>query len=270
MGTTSPIWLDEAFRTAKQDFINGLKTPSRYDFSKLQTIDDFYNAAEDIQRQQAKTKTLRALKKIEPFIMGMNDYLGTIDTFVQAKAGILALIWVNRPTPEIHGLLLTHARFPRIGPPQATTTDGKPSSHGLREHPTSETVLDRRTLDGDLVFEYAATEWLEHIKACSFDEDFNRLPNVLSGLFKTRKITATRMPAVSNNISSAFEGFRHHLDVRNYPINADKQIGKARHGLLEDDDGLAHTITRTPKITNVALQDECRGLLPFSRPCENG
>ncbi|KAI1120580.1 hypothetical protein F5Y10DRAFT_272930 [Nemania abortiva] len=93
MTTISQNWLDDAFRAAKHDFISGLKNPSRYDFSNLQTIDDVYNEAENIQKAQAKTKTLRALKKIEPFIVGINDYSDTIDTFVQAKAEILALLW---------------------------------------------------------------------------------------------------------------------------------------------------------------------------------
>ncbi|KAI0101764.1 hypothetical protein GGR51DRAFT_563230 [Nemania sp. FL0031] len=93
MATRSSTWLDDAFRAAKRNFINGLKNPSVYDFSNLQTIDDVYNETDKIQREQAKTKTLRALKKIEPFILGINDYASTIDTFIQAKAEILALIW---------------------------------------------------------------------------------------------------------------------------------------------------------------------------------
>ncbi|KAJ8129744.1 hypothetical protein O1611_g3888 [Lasiodiplodia mahajangana] len=95
MAAISSTWLDEAFRTAKHDFISGLKNPSVYDFSKFQTIDDVYDEAERIQKEQAKTKTLRALKKIEPFIVGINNYSSTIDTFVQAKAEILALLWMT-------------------------------------------------------------------------------------------------------------------------------------------------------------------------------
>ena len=56
-----------------------------------------YDATREVQRQQAKTKTYRGLKRIEPLIKVLQEYSSVIDTFVQVKPDIMGLIWV-RPT----------------------------------------------------------------------------------------------------------------------------------------------------------------------------
>ncbi|KAI5925083.1 hypothetical protein F4810DRAFT_660893 [Camillea tinctor] len=93
MARNTSDWLADAFDTAKDDFIRSLKTPSRYDFSKLQTINDVYDATDEIQKKQVQTKILRGLKRIEPFIEALKEYTAVIEVFVQVKPDILALIW---------------------------------------------------------------------------------------------------------------------------------------------------------------------------------
>lgn len=94
MAAQPSLWLGEAFATAKEDFKRSLKNPAQYDFSKVTSIDDVYDEAEKIQRQQAKTKTLRGLNRLQPFLNALNEYSGIIDAFVQAKPEIMSLIWV--------------------------------------------------------------------------------------------------------------------------------------------------------------------------------
>lgn len=95
--TATTSWLEVAFLSAKKDFLASLKnkTTSKFDFSKLATVDDVYEAASEIQRQQAKTKSYRGLKRIEPFIKVLQEYGGVADTFAQIKPDILCLIWVR-------------------------------------------------------------------------------------------------------------------------------------------------------------------------------
>ncbi|KAK3983781.1 hypothetical protein QBC44DRAFT_45029 [Cladorrhinum sp. PSN332] len=89
--------LDSSFKAAKDAFLNNL-TPSakaRIDLVKLEqsSIDDVYQEATKIQKQQAKTKTLRGLKKIDPLLTALKEFAAVVDVFVQAKADILSLIW---------------------------------------------------------------------------------------------------------------------------------------------------------------------------------
>ncbi|KAK2768084.1 nacht domain protein [Colletotrichum kahawae] len=93
MAADTPPWLEEAFESAKKNFLKSLTNPTKYDFSRIHSIDDVYNATDEIQKQQAQTKTLRGLNKLKPFINGLNQYAGTIEVFIQAKADILSLIW---------------------------------------------------------------------------------------------------------------------------------------------------------------------------------
>jgi hypothetical protein len=95
--TRTATWLDAAFLSAKQEFLGSLTNKTLFDFSKLTTVDDVYNAATEIQRQQAKTKSFRGLKRIEPFIKVLQEYGGVADTFAQIKPDILCLIWVRFP-----------------------------------------------------------------------------------------------------------------------------------------------------------------------------
>ena len=84
------------FESAKQEFLQNLKDAADYDFSQFTSIDKVYEATEKIQEEQGKTNTLRNLKRIQPYLDGLNQYAGVFDTFIQAKPEILTFIWVRR------------------------------------------------------------------------------------------------------------------------------------------------------------------------------
>ncbi|KAK7698936.1 hypothetical protein SLS57_012494 [Botryosphaeria dothidea] len=84
----------DAFEVAKEEFLLKFPNCSRYDFSKHSTIGDVYEATDQIQREQASKGTLRNLAKIKPFLDGLAKYEKVIETLVQVKPDVLALIWV--------------------------------------------------------------------------------------------------------------------------------------------------------------------------------
>lgn len=91
MATTGVL---EAFDAAKKEFLRDLPDSQKSKFSTLETIEDVYDATDQIQKEQANSGTLRNLRKIQPYLVCLNHYADAIETFVQAKAEILALIWV--------------------------------------------------------------------------------------------------------------------------------------------------------------------------------
>lgn len=99
MAANTQSWLDDAFKSAKNEFLKKLKNPAQYDFSKVTSIEEIYAQAEKIQKDQAKTKTLRGLKKLEPLINALRDYAGVIEVFVQVKPDVMGLVWVRTVPP---------------------------------------------------------------------------------------------------------------------------------------------------------------------------
>ena len=57
------------------------------------SIDQLYDVPDKLQEEQAKIGHLRHLSKIEPYLERLRDYVGAIDTFVQIKPDVLAIIW---------------------------------------------------------------------------------------------------------------------------------------------------------------------------------
>lgn len=96
MSSATPS-IEEGFISARDNFLRNLKDPDTWDLSKYTSIDDVWAATEEIQKEQAKTGTLRALGRIKPYLEGLNHYVSVIDTFAQIKSDLLCLIWV-RPT----------------------------------------------------------------------------------------------------------------------------------------------------------------------------
>ena len=94
MAQNEIAWISSAFENAKNDFVKNLKHPERYDFTKLTSAEVVYEEAVAIERRQAKSKSLSALRRIDPYIRGLEAYVGVIDTFAQCKADLLCLIWV--------------------------------------------------------------------------------------------------------------------------------------------------------------------------------
>lgn len=84
-----------AFDSAVKDFQDELPDKEAFNFQGIETIDDVYREIERTQEEQGQTRQLRNMKKIAPFIACLEEYSGVLETFVQAKASVLALIWVG-------------------------------------------------------------------------------------------------------------------------------------------------------------------------------
>ncbi len=83
-----------AFDTALSDFKAELKDDQVYnEMLQVTTIDQVYDATDEIQRKQAKEGHLRHLSKISPYLDRLNEYAAAIEVFLQVKPDILALIW---------------------------------------------------------------------------------------------------------------------------------------------------------------------------------
>lgn len=87
--------LVDAFDIAKNEFLSQFPNETPANFEEFTTINDVYKAAEDIQSEQARTRTTRNLRKIQPFLECLRHYGEVIETFVTVKPDILALIWVR-------------------------------------------------------------------------------------------------------------------------------------------------------------------------------
>ncbi|KAF5712258.1 Nacht domain-containing protein [Fusarium mundagurra] len=83
-----------AFEAAMLDFKDKLKGHSFYDqIIQMTSIEQVYQDIEKLQDKQAKSGRLRHLSKIQPFLDRLREYSGVVETFVQAKPDILALLW---------------------------------------------------------------------------------------------------------------------------------------------------------------------------------
>ncbi|KAL9046217.1 MAG: hypothetical protein Q9214_000892 [Letrouitia sp. 1 TL-2023] len=83
------------FDTARRDFLRELSDEEAEACSKFTSIDDVYDATDDIQKKQGETRTLQNLGKIQPYLECLNQYSGVLDTVVQIKPSVLAIIWVS-------------------------------------------------------------------------------------------------------------------------------------------------------------------------------
>lgn len=83
------------FDTAVKDFQDELADRDEIDFRGVETIDDVYKEIGIIQEEQGRKGKLRFIKRIEPFLACLEQYSNVLDTFVQVKANVLALIWVG-------------------------------------------------------------------------------------------------------------------------------------------------------------------------------
>ncbi len=82
------------FEKAIGEFKKNLKDETLYkEILTTTSIEQVYDLAEQIQTEQGKTGHLRHLSKIQKFLEKLDLYTSTIDTFVQVKPDILALIW---------------------------------------------------------------------------------------------------------------------------------------------------------------------------------
>ena len=84
----------KAFQDVVRDFKDKLHDDKLYSkIPQITSIDEVYNATDELQKVQARTGHLRHLSKIGPYLERLRDYSSIIGIFVQVKPDILALIW---------------------------------------------------------------------------------------------------------------------------------------------------------------------------------
>jgi hypothetical protein len=82
------------FEKSIRDFKANLKDDELYsEILQTTTIDQVYDITDKLQEEQAKNGHMRHLSKVGPFLERLRGYAGAIETFVQVKPDILALIW---------------------------------------------------------------------------------------------------------------------------------------------------------------------------------
>jgi hypothetical protein len=92
--TKSPDPAQPAFNKAMREFRAGLKDQALYSqILETTSIDQVYDLTDKLQLVQGRGDHLRNLARIQPYLERLRAYTGVIDTFVQAKPDILALIW---------------------------------------------------------------------------------------------------------------------------------------------------------------------------------
>ena len=94
--TGTAVSAQSVFDAAVRDFQEELADRDEFDFRGIETIDDVYKEIEITQEEQGRKRKLRNLRRIEPFLACLEQYSDVLDTFVQAKPNVLALIWVGR------------------------------------------------------------------------------------------------------------------------------------------------------------------------------
>jgi hypothetical protein len=90
--TTDPAIL--GFERVKQEFKDKLKDDVLYrEILTTRSINQVYDLTTKIQDEQGKAGHLRHLSKIQNYLEKLRLYADAIDTFMQVKPYILALIW---------------------------------------------------------------------------------------------------------------------------------------------------------------------------------
>jgi hypothetical protein len=84
----------EAFEAAKRSFRDSLGDPSLFnDILQTTTVDQVYDVTEKLQAKLGSEGRLRHLGKIRPYLERVTAYASAVETFVQVKPDVLALIW---------------------------------------------------------------------------------------------------------------------------------------------------------------------------------
>jgi hypothetical protein len=84
----------QAFDTAKKSFRQSLKDEAVFrDILETTSIEKVWQAVQAVQAKQDNEKRLRNMAKIRGFLDKLSAYAVTVDTFVQVRPEIMALIW---------------------------------------------------------------------------------------------------------------------------------------------------------------------------------
>jgi hypothetical protein len=80
------------FDHALENFTRNLSQKEQADF-RFTTISDVYREIDRIQKDQESKGLLRNLRRLQPFIDGIQRYSSVIEQFVNVKPNILVFIW---------------------------------------------------------------------------------------------------------------------------------------------------------------------------------
>ncbi|KAL1857635.1 hypothetical protein Daus18300_010275 [Diaporthe australafricana] len=84
----------QAFETAKKSFRKTLKDEALFrDILETTSIENVWEAVKAVQAKQDAEKRLRNMGKIRGFLDKLSAYAVTVDTLIQVKPDIMALIW---------------------------------------------------------------------------------------------------------------------------------------------------------------------------------
>ena len=86
--------MDAPFQQALSRFKIGLTDSEVADF-QFSSLDNVYDAIEEIQRHQKASKAMRNLNRVKPFLEAMDQYGKVIEVFLNTS-GFVAFIWVCR------------------------------------------------------------------------------------------------------------------------------------------------------------------------------
>lgn len=92
--SADPVSLKE-FEKVIERFTNELPATERIAFSQAHSISAVYEEVYLIQQTQEKSKALRYLNRLKPFLDGLDKYSRVIDTFISVKPELMAYLWVG-------------------------------------------------------------------------------------------------------------------------------------------------------------------------------
>jgi len=91
---STPVTVPPAFERALGRFLGSLDVEEKKSFDRINTVDDVWTLIESLEEEQGARKSLRNMKRLEPFINALSQYAKVIEVFVQAKPEIGSLLWV--------------------------------------------------------------------------------------------------------------------------------------------------------------------------------
>ena len=83
------------FERAREKVWNNLTAEEKTELAGACTIEDVWEIAKDIQKNQGKRRELGNMNKIRPYLDGLKRYDDVIKVMISANPAIPALIWVG-------------------------------------------------------------------------------------------------------------------------------------------------------------------------------
>ena len=92
--SSSETSVDSEFDDAVRDFQSEIGDHELFDFNALHTVHDLNNEIQKTQEEQGRKRQLRNMQMMARLLDRLDQYSGVVETFVQVKPAVLALIWV--------------------------------------------------------------------------------------------------------------------------------------------------------------------------------